>query len=697
MENNSRDDNRNSEQENRRPARGLNFWILVFVVSALIAWLLFGIQKLDYSTISYSYLSNLLAGKDYNGESLGVGEDKPIVETVEFGEQGAYGTFSTPPPPEPVYNAKGEIDTTTEPKELKKKFYVGLDEKSREQLLERLEAAGVKRITYPQSNNLLNYYLAMFFMISLGLLLLMFLSLRRAQSQMMGGTGFLSNFSRSPAKRYDASAHPVTFADVAGLEGVKRDLQEIVEFLRDPTKFQKLGGRVPKGVLLVGPPGTGKTLLARAVAGEAEVPYFSVNGSEFIQMFVGVGASRVRDLFASAKNQSPAIIFVDEIDAVGRQRGAGLGGGHDEREQTLNQILGEMDGFQANDSVIVIAATNRPDILDPALLRPGRFDRHVTVSRPTMAGREAIFKVHVRDVPLGPDVDLKVMAQATAGMTGADIQNLVNEAALWAARHEKSKVEMPDFYYAHDKVLMGAKREEVLTAKEKERTAYHEAGHTLAAWNLSGANPVHKVTIIPRGQALGVTQMVPDEDRMNLSENEIRDHLVVLLAGRAAELLIYDELTVGAENDLERASSMARRMVTHWGMSEKLGPVSYKMTDEDPFLGREIHQNRRFSEHTMLTIDEEVHVILEDAAKAALELLRDKKNDLQQITDGLLDKEELDRKEIEGLIGRSVHADDRDRKEAERLAAANEEEGKQEASKKTDTKLESNDSNATSS
>ena len=676
MDNNSRDDNQHQDPEARKPAKGLNFWILVFVVSALIAWMLFGLQNLDYSTISYSYLSRLVVGQDFNGDELKNSDGESIggiVESVEFVEQGAFGTFSREPDPEPVFNAEGEIDPSVEPKQLKKKFYVGLDENSRKLLLSRLEEAGVKRIKYPPPNNLLNYYLVMFFFVSLGLLLLMFLSLRRAQSQMMGGTGFLSNFSRSPAKRYDASAQPVTFSDVAGLEGVKRDLQEIVEFLRDPSKFQKLGGRVPKGVLLVGPPGTGKTLLARAVAGEADVPYFSVNGSEFIQMFVGVGASRVRDLFASAKNQSPAIIFIDEIDAVGRQRGAGLCGGHDEREQTLNQILGEMDGFQANDSVIVVAATNRPDILDPALLRPGRFDRHVTVSRPTMAGREAIFKVHVRDVPLGQDVDLKTMAQATAGMTGADIQNLVNEAALWAARHEKSKVEMGDFYYAHDKVLMGAKREEVLTAKEKERTAYHEAGHTLAAWNLEGANPVHKVTIIPRGRALGVTQMVPDEDRMNMSENEIRDHLIVLLAGRAAEQLIYDELTVGAENDLERATSMARRMVTHWGMSEKLGPVSYKMTDEDPFLGREIHQNRQFSEHTMITIDEEVHKILQKASADALELLKSKQEHLQQVTDGLLDKEELDQNEITSLIGRSVHADELDRKAAERKKAAEEE------------------------
>ena len=428
-------------------------------------------------------------------------------------------------------------------------------------------------------------------------------------------------------------------------------------------------------------------MLARAVAGEAEVPYFSVNGSEFIQMFVGVGASRVRDLFASAKSQSPAIIFIDEIDAVGRQRGAGLGGGHDEREQTLNQILGEMDGFQANDSVIVLAATNRPDILDPALLRPGRFDRHVTVSKPTLAGREAIFKVHVRDVPLNDDVDLTMIAQATAGMTGADIQNLVNEAALWAARHSKTKVDMSDFYYAHDKVLMGAKREEILTEKEKERTAYHEAGHTLAAWNLKGAHPVHKVTIIPRGQALGVTQMVPDEDRMNISETEIRDHLVVLLAGRAAEQLIYDELTVGAENDLERATSMARRMVTHWGMSDKLGPVSYKMTDEDPFLGREIHQNRQFSEHTMVAIDAEVAKILQEAAESALQLLRDKRDDLHNVTQELIKQEELDRREIEALIGQSVH------KKAVSIRDGIDASGK--ADSKTDEKKDSDTTNQT--
>jgi len=424
---------------------------------------------------------------------------------------------------------------------------------------------------------------------------------RRSRDGMMGG-GFLSSFTRSTAKRFEPSDQNVTFDDVAGLEGVKADLQEIVDFLKAPEKFQKLGGRVPKGVLLNGPPGTGKTLLARAIAGEAGVAFFSVNGSEFIQMFVGVGASRVRDLFATAKEQSPAIVFIDEIDAVGRQRGAGLGGGHDEREQTLNQILGEMDGFAPNDSVIIMAATNRPDVLDPALLRPGRFDRHITVGRPTLKGREAIFKVHVRDVPLDKDVDLHTLAEATVGLTGADIRNVVNEAALWAARHDKTRVSMDDFDHARDKVLMGAKREEVMQPSEKEKTAYHEAGHTLAAWFLPGAQRVHKVTVIPRGMSLGSTQIIPAEDRMNMAESEIRDQLVVLLAGRSAEKIIYDETSVGAENDLERATSLARRMISHWGMSQKLGPVSYKLSDSDPFLGREMHQQRQFSERTQETI-----------------------------------------------------------------------------------------------
>jgi cell division protease FtsH len=413
---------------------------------------------------------------------------------------------------------------------------------------------------------------------------------------------------------------------------------------------------VPKGVLLNGPPGTGKTLLARAVAGEAGVPFFAVNGSEFIQMFVGVGASRVRDLFRNAKENSPAIIFIDEIDAVGRQRGAGLGGGHDEREQTLNQILSEMDGFTQTDFVIVLAATNRPDILDPALLRPGRFDRHISVGRPTQKGRVEIFKVHTRDVPLADDVDLERLASGTIGLTGADIRNIVNEAALWAARHDKTKVEMEDFEHARDKVLMGPKREEVLSGIEKEKTAYHEAGHTLLAWQLPGAHRVHKVTIVPRGRSLGSTQTLPSEDRLSISEPELRDHLAVLLAGRAAERLIYNESTVGAENDLERATGLARRMVMNWGMSDRLGPVSYKLSDEDPFLAREMHQQRQFSEHTMELIDEEVGRILREQADRAYHTIETQRDKIEQLAEALLAKEELDEPEIEAILGKSVHA-----------------------------------------
>ena len=491
-------------------------------------------------------------------------------------------------------------------------------------------------------------------LLPIAILIFFWISYRRSQSQFMGG-GFLSGFGKSNAKRYDQDEEPITFKDVAGQKAAKSDLQEIVEFLSSPDKFQKLGGRVPKGVLLNGPPGTGKTLLARAVAGEAGVPFFSINGSEFIQMFVGVGASRVRDLFQQAKESSPAIIFIDEIDAVGRQRGAGVGGGHDEREQTLNQILGEMDGFATNDSVIVVAATNRPDVLDPALLRPGRFDRHVTVGKPTQKGRRDIFKVHVRKVPLSNDVDLERLASGTVGLTGADIRNMVNEAALWAARHDKDCVEMEDFDYARDKILMGAKREEHLTAEDKEKTAYHEAGHTLASWFLKGADRVHKVTIIPRGRSLGSTQMLPEEDRVSMSETQLKDHLVVLLAGRAAEKLLYNETAVGAENDLERATSTARRMVTRWGMSEALGPVSYKLSDEDPFLGREIHEQRQFSEHTMEVIDSEVAKFLHEAEKRADELLVQYREELENLTEKLVESEELSEEQIADVIGPSVH------------------------------------------
>ncbi len=495
--------------------------------------------------------------------------------------------------------------------------------------------------------------LGLYLLVPLLLMLGFWMTLRRARDP-LGGSGFLGSFSKSPAKRYGEKDKKTTFADVAGLEQVKKDLQEIVDFLKDPKKFQKLGGRVPKGVLLVGPPGTGKTLLARAVAGEAGVPFFSISGSEFIQMFVGVGASRVRDLFKNAKDASPAILFIDEIDAVGRVRGAGLGGGHDEREQTLNQILSEMDGFSPSQSVIVLAATNRPDVLDPALLRPGRFDRHVTVDRPNQKARVALFKVHTKDVPLADDVDMEKLANGTVGLTGADIRNLVNEAALWATRHDKSAVDMSDFDYARDKVLMGPKREEVLSGHEKKMTAYHEAGHALGAWLLPGVDRLHKVTIIPRGRALGVTQLVPEEDRMNVGQQALNNRLVFTLAGRAAEKLVFGEYSAGAENELVQATRLARRMVAHWGMSNRVGPVACHGSQEHPFLGRDVYEQREFSEHTAQIIDEEVSRILNDAADRATELLTENRGKLDTLASELESREMLDEDEVVGVIGPAV-------------------------------------------
>lgn len=621
--------------DDKQPRRG-QFWPIILLV-------LFGVLILrtlwpstSYEEISYGVFVSQLDAE--NIESLTVNNKTRI----------AKGQFEVPPDRE---NPKSGQD-----KSYGKNFLVKLPKEDDGTISEiaRMEKGPELRFDDNSTNETIS--LLLFFLVpSLLVLLVIWFMFRRTRDQLMGGGGFLSSFSRSTAKRYEPSEKQTTFADVAGLEGVKADLQEIVDFLKAPEKFQRLGGRIPKGVLLNGPPGTGKTLLARAIAGEAGVPFYSVNGSEFIQMFVGVGASRVRDLFQTAKENAPAIIFVDEIDAVGRQRGAGLGGGHDEREQTLNQILSEMDGFSGVDSVIVVAATNRPDVLDPALLRPGRFDRHITVGRPTYKGRFEIFKVHTRDVPLDNDVALDRLAAVTIGLTGADIRNLVNEAALWAARNDRRRVFMEDFDHARDKVLMGAKREEVLNAEEKEKTAYHEAGHTLAGWYLKGANRVHKVTIVPRGRSLGSTHFIPTEDRVSSGESELKDQLVGLLAGRAAEKIIYSEGTVGAENDLERATSIARRMVTNWGMSEKLGPVSYKTGDEDPFLGREMHQQRQFSEHMQEEIDTEVAAILHHASQRALDLLNERRHELETITKKLLEQEELNELEIEELIGESVH------------------------------------------
>jgi cell division protease FtsH len=501
------------------------------------------------------------------------------------------------------------------------------------------------------ANSLVWFTLLLPTIVILGLIYFM---MRRARDQFDGG--ILGSFVKSPAKRHDKSKQRTTFDEVAGLENAKSELQEIVEFLKSPEKFQRLGGRIPKGVLLIGPPGSGKTLLARAVAGEAGVPFFSISGSEFIQMFVGVGASRVRDMFKTAKENSPCILFIDEIDAVGRVRGAGLGGGHDEREQTLNQILTEMDGFSPNESVIVLAATNRPDVLDPALLRPGRFDRHVTVDRPTRKGRFDILKVHTRAIPLDPDVDLDSIARGTVGMSGADLANLVNEAALLATRENKDKVDMRDFDAARDKILMGAKREEIITEKEKRLTAYHEAGHALVAWLTPGADPVHKVTIIPRGRALGVTQFLPEEERMLINESEVLADLTVALGGRAAERLIFNDPTAGAAGDLKQATRLARMMVTQWGMSDRVGPVFFRASEEHPFLGREMSETRDHSEHTAQVIDEEVARILREADDRAYHLLEDHRDELERLTEALIEREVLTVAEIEDLIGKRAGA-----------------------------------------
>jgi cell division protease FtsH len=481
---------------------------------------------------------------------------------------------------------------------------------------------------------------------------LLYFMMRRARDQFDGG--ILGSFVKSPARRHDKSKQRTTFNEVAGLENAKTELQEIVEFLKNPEKFAKLGGRIPKGVLLNGPPGTGKTLLARAVAGEAGVPFFSISGSEFIQMFVGVGASRVRDMFKTAKENSPCILFIDEIDAVGRVRGAGLGGGHDEREQTLNQILTEMDGFTPTETVIVLAATNRPDVLDPALLRPGRFDRHVTVDLPTKKGRLDILKVHTRKVPLATDVDLDSIARGTVGMSGADLANLVNEAALLATREDKEAVTASDFEAARDKIVMGAKREDFITDKDKRATAYHEVGHALVGWLTPKTDPVHKVTIIPRGRALGVTQFLPEEDRIGYTQSQVIARLMVAMGGRAAERLIYNDLSTGGAQDLDHATRLARRMVAQWGMSPRVGPVSFKIADEHPFLGREIAEARDHSEHTAKLIDEEVSRILREADERSYALLDEHRDELERLTEALIEREVLSESEIEELIGKPV-------------------------------------------
>ena len=526
------------------------------------------------------------------------------------------------------------------------------------ELVSKLEARGVviKAVPDAEGSSLMSIlvsWLPMFIILGVWIFFM---------RQMQGGSKGAMGFGKSKAKMLTETQGRVTFEDVAGVDEAKQDLEEIVDFLKDPQKYQRLGGKIPHGVLLVGPPGTGKTLLARAVAGEAEVPFFTISGSDFVEMFVGVGASRVRDMFDQAKKNAPCIIFIDEIDAVGRHRGAGLGGGNDEREQTLNQLLVEMDGFEANEGIILIAATNRPDVLDPALLRPGRFDREVVVPNPDVSGREKILKVHVKKVPLAENVDLKVLARGTPGFSGADLMNLVNEAALMAARRNRRLVTHQEFEDAKDKVMMGAERRSTaMTQEEKELTAYHEAGHAIVALNVPSSDPVHKATIIPRGRALGMVMQLPEGDRYSMSYKYMISRLAIMMGGRVAEELKFgkDNITSGASSDIEQATKLARAMITQWGFSDKLGRVSYGENQQEVFLGHSVAQSKNVSEETAQTIDEEVRRLIDDAYDDATKILKKKKKDWEALSQGLLEYETLSGEEIAELLkGNPPNRDD---------------------------------------
>ena len=601
--------------------------VLGVIGFALLAWMFFSSPANHGSTVPYSFVKQQLAANN--------------IESVRFQGEFMTGEWKAIP----IQPTTGFIG------KLSKKFNTVLPpERMRDnELVPDLDKHRVQVDNTPTSVDNSTQIL-IWVLLPLVLIVILWTVMRRSSDPFSSG-GMMGSFIRSPARRFERSDKSATFDDVAGLKNAKQDLQEVVEFLKNPKRFTRLGAKIPKGVLLVGPPGTGKTLLARATAGEADVPFFSINGSEFIQMFVGVGATRVRDLFKTAREASPCIIFIDEIDAVGRVRGAGVGGGHDEREQTLNQILSEMDGFQQGETVIVLAATNRQDVLDPALLRPGRFDRHVTVDKPAREGRLGILKVHSRKVPLADDVDLTALAKTTIGYSGAELEKLVNEAALKAAREDKRTVEMVDFLYAQDLILMGAPRDEPLELKEKDLTAWHEAGHAILAWCQKGMDPVHKVSIVPRGRALGVTQLMPEKEFYNVGEHLLKARLIMMMGGRAAEKLVFNEFSAGAEDDIDRSTRIARRMVASWGMSEAIGPVAFRQSEEHPFLGKEMHTYREFSEETARLIDIEVQKIMQDAHATALELLIQYRDKLDALAKALLEAENLERDEVAQILG----------------------------------------------
>ncbi|MFQ5650128.1 MAG: ATP-dependent zinc metalloprotease FtsH [bacterium] len=605
----------------RKATRTLTFWLIIIIVSIFISSK-FNLEERSALEITYSMFVRHLEKKEIR---------KAIVEDKQF-----LGELKTE-----------ANDVINEKPVTYSKFKVTLPEAPKAETAAQWSKDYEVALEFKEiSNDWWNYVFNLLPWILFGVFWIFIL--RRMQG---GGAKGIFSFGKSRAKLLTENQSKVTFDNVAGADEAKQELLEIIEFLKEPDKFQKLGGKIPKGALLLGPPGTGKTLLAKAVAGEAGVPFFSMSGADFVEMFVGVGASRVRDLFEQGKKSAPCIIFIDEVDAVGRHRGAGLGGGHDEREQTLNQLLVEMDGFDSNEGVILLAATNRPDVLDHALLRPGRFDRQIVVDRPDVRGREGILKVHTKNIPLEENVDLAIIAKGTPGFSGADLANLVNEAALLAARYNKKIVEMTDFEYAKDKVRMGAERRSmIITEEEKRSTAYHEAGHVLAAKYTPGADPVHKVTIIPRGRALGVTTMLPIDDKHNYSKTWCEGELVVLLGGRAAEMLVMNELTTGAGNDIERATNLARKMVCEWGMSDRLGPLTFGKKDEEIFLGREIVRHQDFSNKTAELIDDEIKLIVNTAEKKAMELIKKHLDKLHALAAALLEREILDVSEIDKIL-----------------------------------------------